>query len=320
MTSRYPITLLAAAGLLALGACNKGCETAGARDTAALSLPAGAPAATPAAYSEDKALAYDGYALAERAHSFDRSVHNRRPDYAFRYDDEQPLAWRTADDYAMYAEPYEGGYRNYYYAPHADHPYFVRDGSYGYGYGPDGRVRAVYDSRGALVTGDRFAQLVTIAADVYLRAHTVRRYGEDSRYRVAVNEPDWAQRSRTYSAAQSTWIAAPERQPQWREWRQSHRQDLVEFEAPPVRHDNGLHLGWAKQERKAERRGDDRFAVAYSREVRGVPAADVVVVRADDGGPHEGKGHGKGKHGGDEPGHDEGHGHGNGHGRGHDKD
>jgi len=57
-----------------------------------------------------------------------------RPDYEFEYDGIEPWAWETEDDWILYAEPLETGYRYYYYEPGEDYPYFVRDPDYGYDY------------------------------------------------------------------------------------------------------------------------------------------------------------------------------------------
>lgn len=316
MHSRFAISLLAAASLLALGACRPDCGPTGSATSQNLAM-AGQPTA-PSDGVVDKALSYDGYALAERAHAFDRSVEHRRPDYAFRYEDEQPLAWRTADDYAMYAEPIDDGYRNYYYAPGADHPYFVRDREYGYAYRPDGRLAEVYDGSGARLSGNSILQYANLASTYYLRAQRVRRVGDDDRQRVALSDSYWSERSATYQAAQQPWITAPDRQPQWREWRQAHRSDLAAYDLP-AQHDNGLHLGWAKQDRKnlkPKRRADDSFALAYAGPVVVVVPSDAVRDRGEDEGRRDGdrgRGHGKG-HG------DHDRGEGKGHGRGHDKD
>ena len=143
MSARLPLTLLACASVLALSACKDDNPPAPAAYDFASAPPALIEANAPAGY--------DGYALAERAHAFDRVTYQEAPSYGFRYGDEERWAWRTADDYSMYAEPYDDGYRNYYYAPGADYPYFIRDDDYGYGYGPDGRLIVVYDSYGRTV-------------------------------------------------------------------------------------------------------------------------------------------------------------------------
>jgi len=278
--------LFAGAGALALAACDGPDRHAQETNTYALAqpgpqsgtqpnaaalppppaLPAGYPAgAYGAGYAGQGAPVYDGYALAERARSFDRAVYRRRPAYAFRYRAEQPLVWRTADDYALYAEPYDGGYLDYYYAPGAYAPYFVRDDRYGYCYGPDGRVVAIYDAEGELLPQDRWSGLLALAADYLLRARTLRHYGLDRTYWIDVSDDDWARRGPSYYLAEAPWYEGP--------WLGGTRQAFGYggygrrgyVEAPVYgRHDNGRHLGWYKDHGREGHEGR-RVALAEAR-------------------------------------------------------
>jgi hypothetical protein len=248
MNPRLHLVLIAAAGL-ALSACRED-QAPVAQTNPSVTDPAlsGGSPSYPAAYGADRIPAGDAYGFADRARSFDRSLGRRRPDYAFRYQDEQPLAWRTRDDYSMYAEPVGGGYRDYYYAPHADRPYFVRDGQYGYGYAPDGRLAAVYDSGGQLLPSGSWGQVARIATDVYLRGQGLRRVAVDESYRVALSDGDWAQASPMVYPAQAGWTSAPHRSTAWRD--APSRPVVAEpTYAPEARHDNGRHLGWYKHGR-----------------------------------------------------------------------
>lgn len=221
MPARLTLTLMACAGALALAAC----KDDNAPTTAAYDF-ANAP---PAAIGLSAPTPYDGYALAERAHAFDRVTYRSPPSYGFRYRDEQPWAWRTDDDYSMYAEPYDDGYRSYYYEPGGDYPYFIRDDDYGYGYGPEGALVAVYDSYGALLPQDRLYALAAVAGQYLLRASAIRQYALDDSYRVAVSPHDWSARAPRYYEAQQVWYTAPERQPRWQEWRSSHERAVAAY-------------------------------------------------------------------------------------------
>jgi hypothetical protein len=241
MSARLPLTLVACASVLALSACKDNQAPAPAAPYDFASAP---PAAIDAA-------SYAGYAPAERAYAFDRATYRTAPSYGFQYGEYEPWAWRTADDYSMYAEPYDDGYRNYYYAPGADYPYFVRDDDYGYGYGPDGALIAVYDSYGVLLPQDRLYALAALAGAYLVRASAVRRYGLDDRYRIAVTEDYWAPRAPRYYEVQQAWYTAPDRQPQWRAWRASHQTEIAQF-AP-----RGEVRRWSKD--------DDRAWKAYEK-------------------------------------------------------
>src|SRR3954469_1152818 len=144
-------TQLLTAGAMALGlaACNDrdARSTAPPPALAVLDPSAGllppAPPAPVARYEPAK-----GYRLAERAYGVQRAVYDAPPDYGFAYGEEEPGAWEPADDWSMYAEPWDDGYRYYYYQPGADYPYFVRDDDYGYGYDRSGTLVVVVDSAG----------------------------------------------------------------------------------------------------------------------------------------------------------------------------
>jgi len=262
MPTRLSLTLLACASALSLSACKNDQPAAPAAYDFASAPPAAVATAAPAAY--------EAYAPAERAHAFDRATYRAAPSYGFRYGREEPWAWRTADDYSMYAEPYDGGYRNYYYAPGADRPYFVRDDEYGYGYGPDGGLVAVYDARGALLPRDRLYAVAQLAGTYLVRASAVRRYALDDRYRVPVSDAYWADRAPRYERTREVWYAAPERQPAWRDWRASYAPQIAR-EVP-----RGEVRRWS--------RADDRAWQAYEQaDRRAWKVEDQAWRKADRG-------------------------------------
>ncbi|MDB5422666.1 MAG: hypothetical protein JWQ29_82, partial [Phenylobacterium sp.] len=219
MPARLSLTLLACAGAMTLSACKDDRPAAPAAYDFANAPPAAVDLGSPGSYG--------GYGLAERAHGFDQATWRAPPSYGFRYGDEEPWAWRTADDYSMYAEPYDGGYRSYYYAPGADYPYFVRDDDYAYGYGPDRMLVAAYDASGALLPQDRLPALARLAGTYLVRASALRRYALDDRYRVYVSDDSWAARAPRFHETRQVWYAAPDRQPQWRDWRISHPREAA---------------------------------------------------------------------------------------------
>jgi hypothetical protein len=237
MLARLPLTLLACASVLALSACKDDQPPAPAAYDYA--------SAAPALVNLNAPAGYDGYAPAERAHAFDRVAYEVPPSYGFRYGDEDRWAWRTADDYSMYVEPYDDGYRTYYYGPGDDYPYFIRDDDYGYGYGPDGALVAVYDSYGVLLPEDRLYVLAAVAGSYLLRATAIRGYALDDRYRMPVTEIYWSTWAPRYYGSQQVWYAAPEREPLWREWRARNETQSVQF-IP-----RGQVLRWSKADNRA---------------------------------------------------------------------
>jgi hypothetical protein len=248
-----------------------------------LELPYAEPArVTPAA------TMYDGYALAERAYAYDRAAYRSPPDYGFQYGDVQPWAWQTAGDDLMFAEPVDDGYRFYYYEPGEAQPYFVRDPDYGYGYGDNGVLTALFSAAGALLPNDQLYRQADVAGRYLYRGQDLRRtYYAEPRYAVA--EPLWSQRAPILAAAQAPWIAAADRVEPWRQYRVSTgERQLRSFEPERLRREKDI----AKFERKMakaddhrpwreENRGDDRQAmVAYA------PAP--VVVQRERGDDHGG--------------------------------
>ena len=260
MPARLSLTLVACASVLALSACKDSEPPAPAAYNFATAPPAAVDVNVPASYA--------GYAPAERAYAFDRATYRTAPSYGFRYGEDEPWAWRTADDYSMYAEPYDDGYRNYYYAPGADYPYFVRDDDYGYGYGPDGALIAVYDSYGELLPQDRLYAVAALAGAYLVRASAIRRYGLDDRYRVAVTEDYWSARAPRYYEVQQDWYTAPDRQPQWRAWRTRHQTEVAQF-LP-----RGEVRRWSK--------GDDKAWKAYEKADRRAWQAEDKAWRKTD--------------------------------------
>jgi hypothetical protein len=280
---RLSAALAACASVLALSACKDNQSPAPA--------PYDFASAPPAAIDVDVPASYADYAPAERAYAFDRATYRTAPSYGFRYGDDEPWAWRTADDYSMYAEPYDDGYRNYYYAPGADYPYFIRDDDYGYGYGPDGALTAVYDSDGLLLPQDRLYALAALAGAYLVRASAIRRYGLDDRYRVAVTEDYWSARAPRYYEIQQVWYTAPDRQPQWRAWRTSHETQLAQFlPRGEVRRwskdDDKAWKAYEKADRKAWQAEDKAWRKADRRQVAvaAPPAPALREERQDRGG------------------------------------
>ena len=224
----------AAAMALALTACKDNGPRAS--DAAGLPLPvldASMPYAPPAPverYAPER-----GYRLAERAYGVQRAVYETRPDYAFDYGDEESLAWETADDWSMYAEPWDDGYRYYYYEPGASYPYFVRDDDYGYGYNGAGVLVAVVDTRGRYLPAEDFRRVAPVAGRYYVRGHDLRDAGLRGQ-RLRVDERAWTDRAPRVRRSADPWLSAARDDGDWRRWREADRnRELDRFTAEQVR-------------------------------------------------------------------------------------
>lgn len=223
-TLRLATVLMASSALaLTLSACKIDNRPLLARDTTTGPAYGGLPAPGPLdlAYAPPAPLIVstppvDRYAYAQRAYRVDRAVYDAPPAYGFAYGDEQPWAWQTADDSLMYAEPIDNGYRSYYYEPGQDYPYFVRDPSYAYGYGPDGALVALYDAAGVLLSGDRYGQAAPLAGRYWARAYDLRR-AASREPRIHVDEGRWRERRPQFTRTQAVWIDAAQAQPGWRD-------------------------------------------------------------------------------------------------------
>ncbi|MDB5476321.1 MAG: hypothetical protein JWP49_1832 [Phenylobacterium sp.] len=324
MTPNKSVLLLAASGLaLTLGACkvdNRPLLARGAAPADAYNglpqpgLPGdpgyGAPPAYGAnAYPASYLPPDRAYPYAERAYNLDRAFYRAAPDYGFAYADEQPWAWQAADDSLMFAEPYGGGYRAYYYEPGAAYPYFVRDPNYGYALGQNGVLLALFDAAGALIGGGNYDRYAPTARDDWSRGYDLRSaYGRAPRY--PVDQAVWSQRAPQLQQFQQPWINAPDRQPGWRQWRaaagpaalQTYDVQRAARAAAfdPGRHDNGRHLGGDQ----GRPQGGDRGAQpAFNpAQPRFEPPRDAgrgqQAQRFDQGQPPHGQG--RGGHGGGE--------------------
>lgn len=215
MTPTKSVLLLAASGLaLTLGGCKVDNRPLLARlwghsapnpalEQAALPDIGGPPGSSPTNYLPPA----QAYPYAERAQAMDRVAYQAPPAYAFAYEGEQPWAWQAADDSLVFAEPYDGDdYRFYYYEPDETYPYFVRDADYGYAYGPDGALLALFTAAGVLIAADQYGSYYPEAHRYWGRGYDLRRtYG--SGRREAVNQTLWTQRAPRLRQVQQGWIA-----------------------------------------------------------------------------------------------------------------
>lgn len=234
-----PAAILLASTALAVGLCGCKPDHRAAPVASAGTPPLGPldPGYAPAAYgAAAPAPPAQAYAYPQRAYRMSRVVHQRPPSYAFGYGDEQPWVWDDGDQGTMFAEPIDDGYRYYYYEPGEAYPYFVQDPDYGYAYGPDGALIALFAATGALIAADHWRDHAPYAQGYWTRGYDLdRAYRHSTRF--PVQPAIWREHAPGVYSGHDRWFRAAQVQPGWREAQPWARQP---------RHDNGLHLGWFK--------------------------------------------------------------------------
>jgi len=213
--------LFAAAGMVALvAACDENRRGVDAPPPAPLAELEGV---SELSYAEPAQVRYyepeRAYPYAERAYGVQRAFYDAPPDYGFAYDDASPYVWETADDWALYAEPWDGDYRYYYYEPGSAHPYFVRDHDYGYAYSAAGLLIAMFYSDGRYVPVDVAYRYAPVAGRYYARGGDLRRVGRGAQ-RIRVDDRAWVAEAPRVSRGADPWLRAARDDRRWREWRE----------------------------------------------------------------------------------------------------
>ena len=218
-TLRPAVSLLATTALaLTLGACKIDNRPLLARGGPPPAEPVAAPPPIqPAAYPQPT----QAYAYPQRAYALSRTVYQRPPSYAFDYGEEQPWAWDDGDQGTMFAEPIDDGYRYYYYEPGAAYPYFVQDSDYGYAYGANGGLVALFAATGALIAADHYRDYAPRAERYWTRGYDLdRTYRRSPRY--PVQTAAWRERAPAVASGHDRWFRAASAQPAWREAAAAH--------------------------------------------------------------------------------------------------
>lgn len=188
-----------------------------------------------------------GYRWAERAYGLQRAVHDTPPDYGFAYGDAEPMVWETQDDWDLYAEPWDGGYRYYYYEPGAAYPYFVRDRDYGYAYDGAGVLIALFGADGRYLPRETVYRYAPTAGRYYVRGRDLRNAGLQAR-RTQVSEQTWRARAPRVQRGSDRWLQAAREEQSWRAWRErDHDRELARFE-PETRRRAATQQAWRERE------------------------------------------------------------------------
>jgi hypothetical protein len=196
-----------------------------------------------------------GYAWLDRADTLFDVIGDAPPDYGFDYaGGVEPWGWDALDGHSMFAEPIDGGYRQYFYEPGGVDPFFVRDPWNGYGFS-DGRVVSVFDRGGGILPLATAGALLPVASGYFARGRDLRRVSY-RQPRRGVAAPRWAERQPYFTRARQQWAVARDRQPRWSEWRARRGVEA----RPRVRYEREARRGAARQ-----------FADWRGREFRGEP-------------------------------------------------
>jgi len=222
--TRFAPTLLVATSALALALA--ACED---RGSARIDAPEPEPLAQLSAsavelpYAQPAPVSWApparGYQWAERAYGMQRAFYDVPPDYGFEYDGVEPLVWVSEDDWALYADPWDDGYRYYYYEPGAAYPYFVLDRDYGYGFDSTGVLIAVFDTGGRYLSQDVVYRMAPLAGRYYVRGRDLRNAAVQAR-RIPVDQQVWADVAPRINRGADPWLRAARDDRAWRQWRE----------------------------------------------------------------------------------------------------
>jgi hypothetical protein len=282
---RASILALSLAAVASLSGCGRGSDTA---STAGIPSPvapstvdattapalAALPPAPPARLARVSNPS-DSYAPVEQAY-YMSEAEDGPPDYAFDYDGVQPLAWQAQDDSTLFAEPVDGGYRDYYYSPGSAYPYLVRDPSYAYGY-QDGQLVAVYDRSGRQLSRDQVARRADDAGRYLARAQALYRASRTPDHRQAVTTQTWSARRAQVSAQRMAWAVQQNRQPDWRAYHDAHQvEEQTHWQAEPARRQVAAVATPANVPRQGDLQAHDR-AEAQARQAQASQQAQLAA-------------------------------------------
>jgi len=224
-TFRPAVSLLATTALaLTLGACkidNRPLLARGGPPPAELAAPPAPPPLEPYASMAPAPTEVRAYAYPQRAYAMSRTVYQRPPSYAFAYGEEQPWVWDDGDQGTMFVEPIDDGYRYYYYEPGEAYPYFVQDPDYGYAYGANGGLVALFAATGVLIAADHYRDYAPSAERYWTRGYDLdQTYRRSPRY--PVDATVWRERAPALVSGHDRWFRAASAQPAWREAAAAH--------------------------------------------------------------------------------------------------
>jgi len=210
------------------------------------------------------------YGYIDRAYEVSDAFYDSPPDYAVYYDDIEPWIWRTDDDYYLVSEPYDAGWRYYYYEPGAFLPFLIRDPFYSYGY-DRGSLVVVYDNRGQVLPDYVIVQRADDAGRYLRRGELL--------YQAAVTEPrraiavsQWSGARRAIEADRQRLITWQQAVPDWQSYRQTRAvQEGSRWDAERAR-----RRAWTD---RAERQLN-RVTVAEDRQPNGRRGAELQAVQS----------------------------------------
>jgi hypothetical protein len=162
------------------------------------------------------------YAYLDRAAAYDDAMGDAPPDYAFDYGGVNPWAWQADDGSMEYAEPFDGGYRYYYYEPGAYTPYLIRDPEYSYAFDGPALV-VIYDDLGRIVPPSDYGPRHDFAGRYFARSRELRVAAQTDHHAVVAG--NWAAQRYQIAVASSRWDAARAQNPAWSAYHDSTRDE-----------------------------------------------------------------------------------------------
>lgn len=204
------------------------------------------------------------YAWPDRALVLNQVFADAPPDIGFAVDDVEAWLWKSGDNHVRIVEPLEFGVREYYFAPGAQTPFFVRDPEYGYGFN-NGVLVVVVDRGGYVLAPDRMPAFADPAGRYLARAETVI-LASRGRERWRVTPDRWARRAPVIQAEAQQWSQAAASQPGWQAYRQAST--------------DSRHFEGERRRREASARRTRADYVRQSRE-RPRPNASFTASRAE---------------------------------------
>lgn len=145
---------------------------------------------------------YDAYAWPERAYALNVAFQPFPPDYAYFYDRVENWVWVSDDRWLLEVEPLTVGERWYYYAPGREHPYFILDEGWGYGFDGDALV-LVIEPDGSLAAPAVVRARSDRAGRYLLRAQELR----EARQRAREEDQIWGVSRDRWQARRTRLVA-----------------------------------------------------------------------------------------------------------------
>ncbi len=261
----------------------------------ASALAAGLLALAPAhagAQSASLQSAADDYAWIDRADALSEAIGDAPPDLTFAFEGGQPFAWIADDGSTLIVERRGDGPYGYYFDPHSDTPYLVREPEVTFAFARD-QLAVMYDADGRVLSADERAPYLDDAMQGLERGRALKRAMLAGERRDAMPVTDWIDLSLFLIDWNQQWELGRHRYPGW--MRHHRRPDAIRWHGQFDR-DGRRWLGQQQQFQRWQERGYQ--GPAPGRWTTPTPGEWDVWRRDRD---HRGPGHPSGRPRGDGP-------------------